>query len=449
MEILKSSLYREVDKVVNSGSKPVHFSYTATIHANNTNYNVLKILNIDLLEDYELNYSDEILLTVVIEGGTYAKRIYPYKGNLDITITKRPLNESGDITDDESSTQTERFTAVILDTGNPMVEGNVSATGDEEAMNLSNIFEITFQLVNKALEKLRLVTVGGIYRYATVENVVKTIMTNESKNIKIDSSRIPIGVDMVPASNQTTKDHIILPHGTKLVDVPEYVHRTICGIYSAGLGYYYKNDHWYIYPCYDNTRFSKAKRTMTIINVPKNKLPEIERTYRVDGNNIVIIATGDVKHNDDSDVQQLNYGNGVRFAEADNFLDDFSTTENNKTKVKRGKNNTEVISDIRDNGKNNVQVSSNPITSNPYLEYSKLARRQGNYLSLVWENSLPTLLMPGMMAKVIYMYGDDIKEVYGTLLKAHHFISTKSKTLINSRHVTNSALVLFAQKIKE
>ena len=449
MEILKSSLYREINKVLTSGSNPVHFSWSAKLHANGVDYNTLKVISVDSLEDYELNYSDEIVVTLAISGGIYAKRIYPYKDNLDITLSKRPLSESADVTDEESEIQSERYTAIIIDTGNPMVEGNSSSVGDEEALDLTNIFTISFQLVNKALEKLRLVTVGGIYRYTNVEDVIKNIMTNESKNIRIDNGRMPTGVDMVPASNKSQKDHIILPQGTKLVDVPEFIHRTVCGVYSSGLGYYYKNNHWYIYPCYDNTRFSKAKRTITIINVPRNKLPEVERTYRKDGNSIVIIATGDVNHNDDSDMQQLNYGNGVRFAEADNFLEDFSSTENNKTKVKRGKNNTELVSDTRANGKNNVPVSSVAITSNPYLEYSKLARRQGNYLSMVWENSLPTLLDPGMMAKVIYMYGDDIREVYGTLLKSHHYTSSKSKTVVNSRHITNSALVLFVEKIKE
>lgn len=446
MEIEQSSLYREIEQIITSPAKPVSFVWVAQIHANGETHNALKVLSLDIVCDYELKYADEILLTVMLPGGTYAKRIYPYQTTLEITLFKYPLNETGEVGNPNAPLETERYTATLLDKGNPIVEGNASNAPTEDALNLTSMMEIQFQLVNKALEQLRMISVGGKYRYCTVEEVVKAVLTNESKKVQVEGIRLPLGVDMVPASNKAQRDHVILPQGMRLVDVPEYIQAKCGGIYSAGLGYYLQGDYWYVYPCYDTERLNQATQSMTIINVPTNKFPGIERTYRVDGSNTVVMATGQVKLVDDSEAQQLNLGNGVRFADATKFMEGFAKTENNRTVVNRGLNNSEFISTPRENGNNNVQLSENAITANAYVEYSKLARRQGSFLNLVWENSLPALVFPGMMIKVLYLDNDEIREIQGVILKVHHFIHLRGQGMTANRHISNSMLSIFIQR---
>lgn len=449
MELEQSSLYREVTAIVSSSSKPVHFTYDAQIHVNGETYNVIKVLSLDNLQDYEDKYADETIITVTVPGGTYAKRIYPFKDAIDITVFRRPIGEVYDSSNMAGAIETERYTATLIDTGNPLLEANGMNAVSEEAMNLTNIFEVSFQLVNKALEQARLMTTGGIYRNAKVEDVIKGLLTASMDKLVVEGSRKPKGVDMVEASNKQARDHIIIPHGTRVVDIPEYVHRKCGGVYSAGMGYYLQGDYWYIYPCYDTTRYAKATRALTIINVPKNKLPSIERTYRQDGKNVVILATGEVRFRDDSEIQQLNFGNGIRFADANNFMDGFVKIENNKATALRGKNNSEFVSSSRKNGNNNIQLSDNPINANPYTEYSKMARRQGSVLSLVWENSLPSLLTPGVMIKMLYLDEDTIKELYGVLLKVHHFTHMTGNGALDTRYSTQSNLVVFVQRLKD
>lgn len=449
MDIEQSSLYREVEAIVTSASKPVHYAWRAEIHVNGMTYSPLKLLSIDVSSDYDSKYADEIIVALAISGGTYAKRIYPFKEQVDITLYRQPLLEVGDSIDPERAIETERYTATLIDTGNPLLEANGLNSPSEEALNLTNIFEISFQLVNKALEQLRMISVGGKYRNATVEDVIKSVLTTESRKVAVENIRLPQGVDMVPASNVRSREHVIIPQGTKLVDVPEYVHRKCGGVYSAGLGYYLQGDFWYVYPCYDTTRFNSALQTLTVINIPTNKLPGIERTYRKDSANLVVLATGEVRFRDDSEVQQLNYGNGVRFANADNFMDGFTTTENNKTVAKRSENNSEFVSVTRKSGNNNVQLSASAINSNPFVEYSKLARRQGSLLSFIWENSLPSLIFPGMVTKVMYLEEDDIKEVFGVVLKAHHYVQTKGQGMTDGRHICRTMLSIFVQQIKD
>lgn len=449
MEIELSSLWREVQQIINATSKPVHFLWKAQVIPNSQTpdkvVNALSVLSVDIISNYEDCFGDEVTITLAIPPGDYAANIYPYQDDLDIILYKYPLMEASDVVDTSQPTQSERFTAILYDRGNPIIEANANFTPTKEILNLTNIHDFTFQLTNKAIEKMRLIETGGNYRSTSVENVIKGVLTNVSLNLKIEKARSPQGVDMVKADNQEKWEHIVIPQGTSLTHLPAWVHAKCRGVYSSGLGYYYTNDWWYVYPCYDVTRFNKTTRTITVVNIPSNKLPSIERTYRKDGDNLVILATGQVIYRNDTNKQQLNAGNGARFAIAENLLTNFATTKNNKTTVSRAKNNNEFISIPRPNGLNNTKVSESVITSNVLGEISKLSKRQGNYISLNWENSNPSLLMPGMMAHILYMDGDMVGEIYGVVLKTHTFVKTKAPGLSNTRHICNTAISIFVK----
>jgi hypothetical protein len=448
MEIEQSSLFREITGIISSPVKPVHYTWAADIHVAGETIRALKVLSLDLDEDFENNYSDELLVNVIIPGGTYAKRIYPNKSKIEITLYRIPIMEASDVNDPESVLQAERYTATMIDEGNPVVEGGSGNSATEDALNLTSLYQITFQLVNKALEQLRLISVGGNFRNTTIEEVLKALMTTESKRIEVEGSRLPKGVDMVPASNTSQRAHVVIKQGFPLVQVPSYLQKHCGGVYSAGLGYYLKGDFWYVYPSYDTSRFNQADRTLTIINVPPNKFPNIERTYRKDGKNLVILATGEVQFRDDSEVMQLNQGNGVRFANANQFMNGFAKIENNRAMVSRSSNNNEFVVEHRPNGNNNVRMGSQPITANPFVEYSNLARRQGGILALEWQNSQPSLIYPGMAGKLLYLDKDEIKEVHGVLLKAHHYTQLRGQGLMETRYVSHSVLYFFTKRVR-
>lgn len=449
MEIEQSSLFREVQAVIGSDSKPVHYTWAAEVHANGETYAALKVVSIDFSEDYERQFGDEIMIRLAIPGGTYAKRIYPFQGQLEVSLYRIPIREASDVTDDTAEAQIERYAATLVDTGSIVVEGSGENATSEESLNLTNIIEANFQLINKALQQLRLVLVGGVFRNCTTEDVIKGVLTAESKKLKVEGSRMPVGVEMVPASNKAKRDHVIIPHGTRLVDVPEYVHKKCGGVYSAGLGYYLRGDYWYVYPCYDVTRFTKSPRTLTVINVPKNKLPRVERTFRQDGNSLVVLATGDTKFSDDSESQQLNHGSGVRFADANEFMTGFVKTQNNKTVANRGANTSEFSAFARKDGVVVAPMSQRAINANPYVEYSALARREGGVFAFVWENSMPGAIFPGMVAKVLFMDDTDIREAYGVILKAHHYVQTKGQGLTEVRYVSSTVLSIFVNVTQE
>lgn len=448
MELEKTSLYDDIQAIIKSGIKPVHFSWRAEIIADKKNHPAMQILNIDISQDYELNYSDEFFLTITIPLGTFVKYIYPFRDNLEVILYKVPLQEGPEIKDTGNKIQIETYTAHLLNGTDVVAEAPGINLLSVESMNLAAIPTVIFQLVNKSVEQLRLINVGGTYRNDTPGNVVKSMLTTESKRIKLTDARKTIGVTMVEPDNTNKRDHIQLPHGIPLVDMPLYVHQKCGGIYNAGLAYYYQDNYWYVYPCYNPSRFDKEQRTLTIINIPPNKFPSIERTYNKVGNSLTVLATGDSKFKDISDNVHMSEGNAVMYADSNQYMDGFVVVQNNKAISKLTDNVSEYTSEKRKNGINNSKLSGTQITSNPFLQHSILARRQGATFTFVWENSNPTLLFPGMVVKIIYHDKEIIKEMYGTLLKTQHFTRLQGQGITANRHVTNTALVVFIKAIE-
>ena len=252
-----------------------------------------------------------------------------------------------------------------------------------------------------------------------------------------------VGVDMYPPNNTTPQKNIVIPHGLPFFDLKSFITQKCGGIYNAGCGFYFQRNTWFVYPLYDLTRYAKDSKTITFINVPKNKFPGIERTFRKTANQLIAIVTGDVRHYDLTNQRQLVEGNGVRFTDARNIINGFSTTENNRTMLLRANNNNEYLAQERKDGLNNVQLSPNRITSNTFNELSRMASRNGCYVELVWENSDPGEISPGKPAKFMYCVKDEVFETVGVIHQAYHHTGNSQPGFASARHITKSVVLLF------
>jgi len=446
MEIENTSLWREVLKVANSNENNTHYALAAVIHlmASKQDYRAFKVIEFDIERDYVNNYTDKIFIKVTMPIGDYAYQVYPNRSNLELSVVMSPRSEIGG--DNNASAQrVERFAATLVDTGNPMVDITASNAPGQEAMNRRGFIDVQMQLVDKAAAMLRFAMLGGIWRKATVEDVLKTVMVNESRRILVDDKIALQGVDMVPAHNTQVRDHIVIPQGIRLVDVPNYIQEKVGGIYSSGLGYYLYQGYWYIYPAYDVKRYNQTTRAVTIVNIPENKMPGIERTYRKNGDNVVILATGKIKFNDPRKSNEQNFGNGARFSNANMFMGEFFTTEDNKSVTQQVDITNEFVVDQQATEKTFAPIAPERITTNSYKQLSRLAQRRGAIFNLVWENSDPTLILPGTLANILYLSNGVVSSAIGVILKAHHFTAMEGQGFTDSRYVRRSILTFFVE----
>lgn len=448
MDILDSALGTDIKNIAANESGSWNYYWSLDIHCTEQKtIQAFKVLSIDFVCDYHEGFADEVIAQVTISGGAYTYQVYPNMNKLEATLYRTPVNEvGGGSPDDNREPVSQRYIATIVNPRNPTITGNTFNQPDETAMDLANLFTIDIQLIPKSVDQFRMRSFGGIFRRSKVQDAIMAILTNESKIVTADKDEIPAGVEMIEANNQTVRDHIVIPQGTMLFDVPGYIHSRCGGVYNAGFACYFQDNTWYVFPPYNNVDFNKAKRTLTLIRVPPNRMPGTERTFITKADSTTAIVTGETKLNNQTESQQLNEGNGVRFGDGDKFMESFVKVEGNKATAGRGGSNNEFTTIKRPNGYNNVLNADNKISSNPFVEYSKLAARDGVVLSMSWENSDPTLVFPGMPVKVLFMEQDEIRETYGVLIHAHHYVQTLGNGFQSNRHITASNLTIFAKR---
>jgi hypothetical protein len=443
MEIEKTPLYMEMLDVMANCDRKSQVAWKAMIHLDDqgNTYETLNVASVNLRRDYVQSFGDEMSCVISIPLGKYAKRIYPNRNHLQITLMRIPLLENSTRMDIDAEMGTERYSAVLIEEGPAITQMQGTETNDEEALDLVDILDVKFQLFNKAVEQLRLTQVGGIYRKTDMGQLLLTVLTCAFGQLKVDDQRNLLGVDLVEPSHQEKKEQVVVPHGLLLTDFPGFLQKRF-GVYSSGLGSYIQNKYWYIFPLFDTTRFQTTLRTLSIYILPKRKFSEIERTYRTTSSTVSIITTSDTDFRGDNDINYINSGNGIRFTSADTMMDGFQVTRDNKTTIARSRNNSEFSSSERDDGLNFAPVAHTRITSNPFVHYSELASRKGGILRLNWENSNPQVIEPGMVARIAYFDQGEIKEAYGVVLGATH-MTVKVGDYNTLKHTSNSQLVLF------
>lgn len=449
MEFQVSPLFEEYDAIQKSGPKPVRFDYSATIHFpdNLPDYEVVKVTTIDNVRDYQKNISDELVVEAYIPLGVYAKIIYPNRYKLDMTINRIHIGEVNPLEVKSLQAEEERYKAVLVLEGLPLIEGTEIDKMSKETLDIANVIKISFQLFNRSLEKLRLVSIGAVLRDQTNEDIIKAFLANESAKIKVQGQTPILRIDMVPADNKEKRAHTVIEQGTKLLQLPSYLQLKNGGVYSADIGTYLQDRIWYVYPLYNVTRLSKVTKCLTIVKVPSNFTQGTERTYRVENDAIFIVATSKSGFKDDGGTEFMNEGNGIRFADASKFLNSPIDTVDNKAIFHNKSLNYGFMSHNNPDGHNNIQISSNPINTNPFVEYSKLSIRGGGIFQFTWENSKPSLLQPGMMATIKYLDNDGrLREKHGVLLYAHTFIESKEPGMIKGRYITLTHMALYVNK---
>ena len=447
MKFEDSSLYFEFSAIVNGERLPVFYQVGAILHAKEDDVDITRVISIDTKRDYELDFAEEITISCFIPAGTYVKRIYQNRNELEMSVIVTPIDNLTGLALSDEERIDNRYVAILReDISSPVIESQVNAEIDEETLNRADMLSVSFQLIDKNIYELRMATVGGAYRNTTNGDLIKSLLTIESNKTNVPNEFKCLGVEMVPPNNISKRSHLIIPHGTKITYLPQYVHEECGGVYSTGFGYFYQDRNWYVYPLYDTKRFDSATDTLIAVNLPANSYPGLTKTYRFSGNSLVVLLSGETKFEDRSDQNDLTLGNGVRFSDASKFMEGYVTVKNNEALVDRSKNATEVVIEGRKDKKNFVPMSNVPIRSNVYVQYSAMANRGISIIQAVWESANPKYLKPGMPVKFLYLDKDEVVELQGVLLKVHAYTHTLEKTMFASKFVTNVNMVIGVER---
>ena len=313
---------------------------------------------------------------------------------------------------------------------NPPVGGSDLEAHAYSDLN-TDLVEVKLELVNRSLEPLRIMTTGGIYPNKSMEELVRAVLSGESLQLKVDGKPAIDGIDIVKPDNQEPVSQVIFPHGTLITSVPTYLHESVGGIYNGGIGTYFQQYQgkklWFVYPLYSTDRFDGKDKRVVFYVVPQEKLPQLDKSYRTEGDILKVAVTAQRKYSDSAELAYMNAGSGYRMADARSFMKKPVKIGKNGPEGNRGNLNHEVAITERKDGLNYAPVVKGGPGSNPFYERSKILALTMAQIDFVWENADPELLYPGMPCKYVYLSAGKPVSLKGTVLFVHSYASRIEK----------------------
>jgi len=439
VELQSSALMQDVAPILASPGSP-YFIITAVIHSGGKDIQPLQIPRHDIGRDYRSGYLDDSSIVLTLGAGTVMNDIAPFADDLRITISKAPATDEGMLIT-SAPVQVRTYKAYLGDDVSSSVEsGSNPAMQDTETANTFSVQHTQFVLEEVAIQQIRSQRVGFIARACPPWRVLEAFISRAIKALKLGVDETINRFDIVDANNNNSRDHVIIPDGTPLLDLADHLQNKQGGIYSTGLGFYIQGDTAYTWPMYDLSRRQTAKKTMTVILAPNRQSMMIDKTWMVKGRQLTILSAGISKIIDESGDKLNTEGNGVRFMDASKVLGNNGTVKDNKYTMNRSTNVNEFVTTVVGNGQNTAGVSSP--TSNVYLESSKLARRAVAFLAVPWIRSNPESVFPGMPTELIYEYDNNVQTINGVLVEAYHSYELDGRGMIAKRHRAKSSLLI-------
>ena len=429
----------DVIRDVFDNSTATTYKYELVLFNGENEVEYVKLMHRHEVHDYVLDNMPIIMVQFMMLLGIYSRQVMPYRENFQVIERRYEIKSSTGQIDETKPTVVRTYTAILNDRGQNPTQGQGLEAVDEESMNLRQFIEVDFQLFELGADRLRAVEVCGNWRQLTPKELMMALLQSVCMSCDVNTNDKIKGLDIAEGDTSKRVSVISIESGISAVEVPRWLQKKI-GVYPFGLGSYLYKKIWYVYPLTNTQRYKTTSKILTIVVIPKAKYPHVERTYNIDGDVVTILANDDTGKKDGSGLQTVLYGGGITFHDASPILNGVAGGHGG-ARVIRGTNR--FITDPRTNGANIVRHSSERITANADRQLSKMTSRVGSVFKMIWQNSQPELLYPGMPAQVYYFDQARVCKFDAVLLYADHLTIT-STGLVGDHYQTQSQLQFYA-----
>lgn len=428
--------HAEIVKTIQAETYPTYFEYKAQFITDGVVIDTLKTVELDVAEDYSHGYGAVIIVSVAMIIDDYLQKLYPNRNKLTCTLVKTAVTAGVTAVTPLMNTTIE-YSVVPLDNIDIAASANVNFDGT------LGVGTFKFQLIPLPLEKLRLETVSGVFPDVAAMDVLKVLLGRATRKRATSNVNAFTGFAATESPKEIKVKPQLIIKPTNVLDLPTYLQKHCGGIYNHGIGCYFHNTFWYVYPLYDCTRYDRTKRTLDIAVLPQKQSLGIDKTYAYVNNRAFILITSNFKEEDTRDLKALNKGNGVRFSNATVMFDSFTTRGGNRATTDINKNVSQFILSERETGDQYAPFSDKEITDNVAEELSKLSARTGTEVTMHWKYANPDILYPGMPVKVHFPIEGGVKERLGVLLAVQTYARTLQPEMTARKMGIEVALKVF------
>ena len=448
MEIDDSPLAFEIERVIDSDQIPPVFDYTGQFKMGNEYLPAMRVVGIESKNHYQTDVGPDLKVQVLVGFGDMSLVLYPNRANLEFMLIREIINPNGNIPmPGEDTIHIETFNAKLGDEVRAYsAENNEAQALDRATLNLTDLVVVTVSLKPKAVDYFAKMDVGGNFRNALLGPATRDLIQfhTDQADLGEDDKLLGISIDLENA-NKTAQAMVSIEHGTKLIDLPDYIHKKVGGLYPTGLASFIQDRVWYIFPPYAPVNFDSATEKLVLIFAPSKRYPTLEKTYVFENNVGTIIITGDKKiQSPKEDLQQV-VGNGTYFADAGKVMGDFTTSRGGISLMSRNEQLSNFVTEQRADRQNVMRMAPEKLTANPFVVMSRLAMSQGHIVMVNWHNADPRVLKPGMSIRSLFMNDGEYSSLDGILIGLELNVLLKGSHAIANGYETIASLLVFVK----
>ena len=412
--------YKGIVDLCNLDVKAINWHYTARIKTANGDFPIDKVSSFDITKDYEIGFTDNFVIDVLMLKKHYIQTLYPLRNNFQVELTLTQVGEKEDgmkVNNPKKVTEVYRgFLVNPQDLGQSTQSTSTPSNNTDPNADTTQI-NVKIQLLHPSIEIIMKTTFGGNFHGVPGE-IVKCMLSKVFEDMQIPKGgKRPEGVDLIPPDNTKETTDVVIPHDTNILDLPRKIQNEWYGIYNYGIGSYLHNNIWYLYPLYNYRIYDKSKTRLVINVMPKSEIMDSPRTYHVYNREVNIICAGGVESQDNANTNTTNTGDGNTQYDPGKLREESVQQTPEGVYINPSSAKKQFVQSKREDDLNYAPLVKERLTTSLQKTMSNIAQKNGIALSFVWEYANPFLLVPGMPVKVVYFKEDVKYELMGVLLK--------------------------------
>jgi hypothetical protein len=450
LSIRHTPLWKDINNIINNTDSLYFYKWTARIHNTKFNLDVIKIVNFDLIRDYQNNIGDHAHIEFLLGRGDFIKYFFPFKENCYVTITQTPRTFTNKAFPGGPVIKT-KYKLVYLEKDNEALSSiEKDERFDQQALNMTGTVHVKCQCLDLSLEALRILYTGGTFSNTTYEKIMYHTVGSNSMQVKVNGQPAIGAIDITAPDNSVIQPMTVIPDGTPIINIPTYLQEKRKGVYNAGIGMYLQrynqNNTWFIYPLYNTTIYAKKKNKAILYVVPPQHFPDAEKTFKIEHSTIKIVCIGEKHYVSDGHSKIMDKGNAFRMSSASAYLLKPVVLHKAGPIGARSRLNYEVGNAAMANGLNYGPVPEDEISDNPFVQYSAINRTYTDFITVMWVNSDPDLLYPGMPAKFIYLSGNTLKTITGIIIHTQTMVQMMNVGTLSGVYRSSTYITLIVNK---
>jgi hypothetical protein len=393
-----ANLIDHANSIDNSGNERI-FTMEVTVVTPTDQIPMILPSGFARLSAFATKLSDDARVIGQLQPGVYNDSVLPYKDNLYIEIVER-----------EGMNQVmRRFRATPMGDANPAQQGGNTALANLASKDDINMISVTFQIFEVGFALLKNELIADVHLMTNLKDVLHYQLTKYGKMLELTGGDAFRGVDIEdPIDNDRIFKQVAIAPPIPLIRLGQWLQaHDEFGIYSTGLGMYYRKGMWYIYPLHRMGRYEKARKVLDVYRLPENVIPTLKNSYFVNGRTVTVLSTGGGNTKDGRDIDRQNKGTGKRVISSDAVMGEVGRYYNKgQALTTRQDSLSEYQTAKRASGEEMIPFHASP-TNNLCKVLSENALNDNTDIVVEWHNSYGLLIEPGMPCRFFYMNGNN------------------------------------------